>query len=321
LEAWRDHTQLIPAFAFAEAGNDTAPLSVEFWCDNGSQRLLFGTTKNWWAGGGQFIYNGWTETRATGSASWSGPYKRFTGSGAAGLTSVTNSMLSRVQTTCPMPGMAQYRDGSFYGRMQMPAAHPSLRDGVRIVMAETQAENDRTGVSGLVIAGMALDPLPTVDQLEQGEGGTDPGGGDGAVDPGNCEEGWFLTQLVCIIRDQGERLWDFIGNDAWVPQEDWGARFTVLNQSKNSKFPFTVSYQSTLLESANYSQSEQLACAVSNLSFDFLQNGSPVTATIDWCNNQIADLGHDLLRPALFMFVVVIAGFSLIKAVAGLGAS
>lgn len=76
------------------------------------------------------------------------------------------------------------------------------------------------------------------DGFEDDGDGPGTGGDGGNVDPGNCEDGWILTRAVCVIRDQGDRLWSFLSHDAWVPSVTWSSRIQAVRSNASSRVPF-----------------------------------------------------------------------------------
>lgn len=233
-----------------------------------------------------------------------------------------------IAARCKVPDtIRKWREGDYWQRQYGPdvpytTPNDDVAEGLRIIWAELLAENDRTGVEGLSIAGMRFDPLPTPEQLNLGEGVPGEGGGT-EVDPGTCEEGWFLTRVVCEIRDAMNTLWQFISHDAWVPQEDWGVKFGELQDSTQTRFPFSmfVSAHTTMtwLQGWNRSQSEALMCAPIEVKVvnPFPGDETPLVDGVDLCDNAFAEFMHDYGRPMLILVVGLMMSFSLIQRISG----
>lgn len=79
-------------------------------------------------------------------------------------------------------------------------------------------------------------------------GGDDGNGGDGSggggsggnaiVEPGNCEDGWFLTNIVCEIRTTVNDTYVFVTHDAWVSETDHSQTWLDFRNRSQQKIPF-----------------------------------------------------------------------------------
>jgi hypothetical protein len=150
--------------------------------------------------------------------------------------------MSEFLSACPHPSLYAWETGSYYAYNEMPGVHDDVPEGFRIAMSQLAAEFDRRAMYGWLPLGLTFDPEPTTEQLageapDPGDGG---GGGTTIVEPGNCEEGWFLTQLVCEIRDIANTFWEFISHDAWVPEVGLVARMEAVQEDAEGRFPFSV---------------------------------------------------------------------------------
>lgn len=163
-------------------------------------------------------------------------------------SSVVTATVDALTTFCNSnwPQLRNWKDGRYHTFMGETPAETDTHHGIRLALAEAQAETDRLNaqagnVGVALIHGVTLTPLPTPEQVGAAPpviGDPGGGGGDVVVEPGTCEDGWFLTKVVCEIRTQGERLWGFISHDAWVPEVGWQQRSEWLRDDAGQRVPF-----------------------------------------------------------------------------------
>lgn len=224
----------------------------------------------------------------------------------------------------------EYRDTSAAERPLQ--AHTNTYSDMRFAIAEVLAEFDRVYGKQELPTGMSWNPVPTEQQLLAVEppgpdpddpDPTDPGGGNGGtVDPGNCDEGWFLTKLVCEIRTQGERLWTFVSHDAWVPETDWSTRFEGIQTEFQGKLNiFNLRYSDFGLpdwqQFGTIDPNTHKWCSVElNIGLDrvgpYMPSGGFGQQTIstqindhNLCRNPLADFWHTTGRPLLAYFLAM----------------
>lgn len=175
------------------------------------------------------------------------------------------------------PVLSAFQAGSYRSFPEAAEPHPDLAVGLGVVFTEVLAEFERVNGEASLPAGMYWSPVPTAEQL----GAIEPPGEPEPVDPsdpGNCEEGWYLTRVVCEIRTAVNNTWQFLSHDAWVPQEDWAARFSDVRD----EFDERTWYLRGGAEAWGLPTTEDLE------SIDHL--------THEWCALEL-DLGLDLVGP------------------------
>lgn len=301
----------------------------------------------------------WTRTYTDGTPDeqWyvlyqsTGSVEDWQTSSSVGLTGLVDSAESSMGSSCvtDWPTLAKYIDGNYFAWNAQSEYNTDAREGIRIALAEGQAELDRLRIEAAddslsLLSGLTIDPVPSPleaqadDGAPWGEGGGGGGGDGGDVDPGDCTDGWFLTNLVCIIRDQGERLWDFLSEDAWVPSTSFQNRVDTLGNAYEEVIPFAL-FNSTGTSSDRLAVGTQpwdestlagdncpsWSLHVAGL-FEPIKNvagfsviNSADQVTVDFCDNEYVDwmagAGRDVLLYAAgvamsIWFIVTVVGAS-----------
>lgn len=320
-EWWYWEVEMPGTWEFPPQDDQTLPgaIPTEFTCAHSDGRTMQWSSASWPGTGlfeGQTFYGVGRRSSVGGQWIW--------------VTSGTGNRTGRGQTanqdvvahcTSERPTLLQWQAGDYWkmqaGSFSHAEEHPDVMSGLQIIWAELLAENDRIGYPGLAIAGMVFDPLPTPEQLNLGEGL--PGEGTpGDVDPGTCEDGWFLTQVVCEIRTLAASIWLFISHDAWVPQVNWSEQFGNLRSSISVRFPFNLFTESGVglhyLKAFNAEQSEQLACQDINVQIQRpLRDGPNYVASLNLCDNAAGYWMHNSGRPLLVLSVALLMSLSLFR--------
>lgn len=281
----------------------SAPHSVSFYCSNGTRRYEQGAIT---------YFDTQTQVR---QYVW---YRRRSDQNWAQTALVSVGAIQTNAGTyavaqCGVPTIAEWAVGNYYQYEGEPSAHPDVWGGVAVVAAEVQAEYDRVyyGLHNGLAPGLTWDPVPSTAQLGPGGGGTAPGDG-GEVDPGTCEDGWFLTQVVCEIRTFSANTWQFLSHDAWVPETGFEQRWGSLHAEAVDRFPFTVMAQfPNVMPDGEVGgnpydgQQEELACAgweVDMHGMGGLVGIEDARGTIQLCGTPVGDWLRDYGRGLMYYF-------------------
>lgn len=332
-ELFHDYSEVPLPFLFPTTS--AGGVLVENWCDNGAERWSFGTgrwssgsppTETWYIG--RAVYQGssggtppspWIRQQQTSDS----PNNRSTYATALG-----NSLGANCGALgfAGKPSVWNWMRGTYVGLNQMPEAHGDVGEGFRIQLAELAAEHDRLGNVGWLPPGFSFEPEPTTEELGgQEPGGGGPGGG-GEVDPGDCEEGWFLTRVVCEIRTFSANTWQFLSHDAWVPERPVSERMADLRMAAGLRAPFNLFDQGHLSSlEANYGGDNltdaRLECVVVTVDWrgwlswgpgivpeGVLAENESEPVTWDMCDNPYADWMHNIGREIVrLVFSLVVA--------------
>lgn len=171
----------------------------------------------------------WTRTGSSGPSWWSAPSSADNAvrTQAAGLIAPPGRATGgQVAEHYSRPGLEHWNNGTYMdvGVTSPVVPHPDTRDGIRQLFAAYIVALDEEHGQLLLPPGLGWTVPPTPEQMPPYEG--PPPGGE--IDPGDCEEGWFLTRVVCEIRTGIGNIWSFISYDAWVPQTNWTTRWQGL---------------------------------------------------------------------------------------------
>ncbi len=173
------------------------------------------------------------------------------------ITEIQAEMYSGTWFHKERPQLSQWIAGNYKSWNAAPMPHSTVKSELRDILAEVYAELERSNFRQVLLAGSVWNPVPTEEQLNSTSADSDGDGipdeddpcpsdatntctpsDGGTVDPGNCEEGWFLTKVVCEIRNRVNETWQFLSHDAWVPQEDWNSRWALIKAEYDEKVIF-----------------------------------------------------------------------------------
>jgi hypothetical protein len=154
---------------------------------------------------------------------------------------------------------------------------------------------------------------------------TTPGdGGEGPlVDPGTCEAGWFLTRVVCEIRNFVRETWKFITHDAWVPSAPLTTYFSQIWTMARTRAPFAYFQWTEELVRTTFvtgSLGGQIRgfdyepCDALHINVDFTPPGMPAGVGVfdfDFCESQAYQFYLSnffvIANSALLIFVILLA--------------